>query len=69
MTDKEAYDFMCSLCSKNAFHIKVRYIQLRDPDQLILMAQNHMRSPQSVSVLNQCVSHTFDKLIKKHKNL
>ena len=69
MTSKEAYDFMCSLNSKTVHHIKLRYIQLRDPDELILMARDHMKSPQKMTIVNQCVNHLFDALIKKHKNL
>jgi len=69
MTDKEAYDFMCSLNPENQFHIKLRYIQLRDPQCLISMAQEHMKSPQKMTIVNQCVDHTFDKLIKQNKKL
>ena len=69
MTDKEAYDFMCSLNSETGHHIKLRYIQLRDPQCLISMAQEHVKSPQKMTIVNQCVDHTFDKLIKKSKNL
>ena len=68
MTDKEAFDFMCSLTSDKMFHIKVRYVQLCDPAKLISMAQEHKRSPQKISILHQCVNHEFDTLIKKHNN-
>lgn len=68
MTDKEAYDFMCSLNSDTGHHIKLRYIQLRDPESLISIAQEHMRSPQKMTIVYQCVNHTFDTLIKKYTN-
>lgn len=70
MNPEQAFDYICSLVPNDVnFHVKVQYLKIRTPEELVRLAKNNVISPQKIGVVKDCVNAMFDVQIKKHTNV